>query len=302
MQLRQRRHLSKEARRENLAGWLFALPWILGFLCFSLVPICYSFYYSLTDYDLLQEPWFLGFQNYIDMFTRDKLFWKSLGNTFYYVLISVPLSMIIGLAIALLLNHDVKGIALFRTLYYLPSVVPTMANCLLWIWIFNPNYGLLFYLFKAVGLQSPNWLSDPGMAKFSLILMSLWGAGSGMIIYLAGLKNIPPIYYEAAELDGAKAHQRFIHITLPMLSPTLFFQLIMGMIGAFQVFTQAFVMTNGGPNNATMFYVYYLYNNAFRFWKMGYASALAWVLFIIIMIFTGINFLVSKFWVNYDQV
>ena len=298
---RRRRHVSRESVMENISGWLFALPWILGFLAFSLVPICYSFYYSLTDYNLLQEPWFMGLQNYKDMFFGDKLFWKSLGNTFYYVFISVPLGMAVGLAIAMLLNNDVKGIALFRTLYYLPSVVPMVANCLLWIWIFNPNYGLFFYMFKAVGLQSPNWLSDPNMAKFSLILMSLWGSGSGMIIYLAGLKNIPSMYYEAAALDGARAYQRFLHVTLPLLSPTLFFQLIMGMIGAFQVFTQAFVMTGGGPNNSTMFFVYYLYNNAFRFWKMGFASALAWVLFVIIMIFTGINFLVSKYWVNYDQ-
>ena len=183
----------------------------------------------------------------------------------------------------------------------MPSIVPTVASSILWLWIFNPNFGILTSAVRALGLNSPYWLSDPKWAKPSLILMSLWGAGGGMIIYLAGLKNIPYVYYEAADLDGAGWWKKFIHITLPMLSPTLFFQLTMGIIGAFQVFTQAYMMTAGGPNDATRFYLLYLFDNAFKFWKMGYASALAWVLFVIIMFFTWINFKVSKYWVHYDQ-
>ncbi len=285
---------------DNLQGWAFAAPWIIGFLLFTLYPIIMSVYYSLTDYDVLRPPYFIGNLNYLDLL-EDELFWRSLWNTVYYVLLSVPLGIALGLAIALLLNAEIKGIAVYRTLFYLPSIVPVVANSILWLWIFNPQFGLLTNLVVSLGLRAPGWLSDPRWAKNSLVMMSLWNAGSGMIIYLAGLKNEPRVYYEASELDGAGHWTRFWRITLPMLSPTLFFQLIMSMIYAFQVFTEAFIMTNGGPNDATLFYVYYLYNNAFRFWKMGYASALAWVLFAIIMALTGINFLVSKYWVNYDQ-
>ena len=295
-----RKPISRRKLLDNLQGWAFALPWIIGFLVFTLYPICMSIYYSFTDYDVLRPPFYIGWLNYQDMW-EDELFWRSLGNTVYYAVLSVPLGLALGLGIALLLNSEIKGIAVYRTLFYLPSIVPVVASSILWLWIFNPQYGILTNIVVAFGVRAPGWLSDPKWAKNSLILMSLWSAGGGMIIYLAGLKNIPRVYYEASELDGARRWTQFIHITLPMLSPTLFFQLIMNTIGAFQVFTQAFIMTNGGPNDSTMFYVYYLYNNAFRFWKMGYASALAWVLFIIIMALTGLNFFISKFWVNYDQ-
>lgn len=295
-----KRGFSRQAVLDNLQGWAFAAPWIIGFLIFTLYPICMSVYYSLTDYDVLRPPYYIGNLNYLDLL-EDELFWRSLGNTFYYVVLSVPLGLIVGLAIAMLLNNEIKGIAVYRTLFYLPSIVPVVASSILWLWIFNPQYGILTNIVVALGGKAPGWLSDPRWAKNSLIMMSLWSAGSGMIIYLAGLKNIPRVYYEAAELDGARKWTQFVRITLPMLSPTLFFQLIMNTIAAFQVFTQAFIMTNGGPNDSTLFYVYYLYNNAFRFWKMGYASALAWVLFVIIMVLTGINFLASKYWVNYDQ-
>ena len=295
-----RRKISRRIAMNNLQGWLFAAPWIVGFLLFTLYPICMSIYYSLTEYDVLRPPWFVGMLNYRDLY-KDILFWRSLNNTMFHVVFSVPLGMVVGLGIAMLLDKDIKSIAVYRTLFYLPSIVPMVANSILWLWIFNPQYGILSNLVISLGGKAPGWLSDPRWAKPSIVMMSMWNAGSGMIIYLAGLKNIPRVYYEAAELDGASAIRQFFSVTLPMLSPTLFFQLIMGLIYGFQIFTQAFVMTNGGPNDATLYYVYYLYNNAFRFWKMGYASALAWILFMIIMLLTGLNFLISKYWVNYDQ-
>lgn len=291
---------NRMVRREAITGYIFASPWIIGFVLFTAYPIVASIIYSFMDYNILETPRWIGIKNYIDLI-NDRTFWLSLGNTCYYVIFSVPLNMIIGLSIALLLSMDIKGIAVYRTLYYMPSIVPLVASSVLWSWIFNPNFGILTHTVRLLGLTPPAWLSDPKWAKPSLIIMSLWGAGGGMIIYLAGLKNIPRTYYEAAELDGASVWRKFIHVTLPMLSPTLFFQLIMGLIGSFQVFTQAFVMTGGGPNESTLFYVLYLYRNAFQFWKMGYASAMAWVLFVIIMFLTWLNFVISKYWVFYDQ-
>ena len=288
-------------RSEAIAGYLFASPWFIGFILFTAYPIVASIYYSFTEYSILSEPYWIGLENYIEMFNWDPAFWKSLGNTFYYVAFSVPIGIIIGLGIALILNADIKGIAVYRTMYYMPSIVPIVASSILWSWMFNPNYGLLTLAVEALGLKAPAWLGDPRWAKPSLIIMSLWGAGGGMIIYLAGLKNIPKTYYEAAELDGAGVWTRFWRITLPLLSPTLFFQLVTGIIGSFQVFTQAFIMTSGGPNDATLFYVLHLYRNAFQFWRMGYASGMAWVLFVIIMIFTLINLIGSRHWVHYEQ-
>ncbi len=298
----QKRRMGKGlGRGETIAGLLFASPWFIGFILFTAYPILSSIYFSFTDYNILSDPYWIGTENYIEMFNWDPAFWKSLWNTFYYVLFSVPLGISIGLMIALILNADIKSIAVYRTMYYMPSIVPIVAGSILWAWMFNPNYGLLTLAVEAIGLQAPAWLGDPRWAKPSLIIMSLWGAGGGMIIYLAGLKNIPKTYYEAAELDGANLFTRFRRITLPLLTPTLFFQLIMGIIGSFQVFTQAFIMTSGGPNDATLFYVLHLYRNAFQFWRMGYASAMAWVLFAIIMVFTVINWVGSRYWVHYDQ-
>lgn len=293
-------HTAKWKRHEGIAGVLFAAPWMIGFIGLTAYPMLLSLIYSFADYNILESPTFIGFENYTTMF-NDPLFYTSLYNTVYYVVFGVPLGMLIGLGIALLLNKSIKGIAIYRTLYYLPSIVPLVASTVLWNWMFNPSFGILTSAVEAIGLTAPGWLSDPGFAKNSLILMSLWTAGSGMIIYLAGLKNIPQVYYDASDIDGASAMQKFFRITLPLLSPTLFYQLIIGLIGGFQVFTQAFILTSGGPNDSTLFYVLYLFNNAFKFWKMGYASALSWVLFIIIMMFTLINFLLSKYWVKYDQ-
>ena len=286
--------------QKRIYGYLFAMPWILGFIIFTFYPITQAIRYSFMDYNILEEPIWVGFDNYITMFTQDRLFYKSLYNTAYYVVFQVPLGIIVGLIIALMLNKDIKGIAIYRTLFYMPSIVPIVAGTILWRWMFHQQYGILTNLVEFFGLTAPGWLSDPGFAKNSIIIMALWGAGGGMIIYLAGLKNIPKMYYESAELDGAGSFKKFTKITLPLLTPTLFFQLIMGIIGSFQIFTQAFVMTGGGPNDATLFYYLHLFYNAFSHWKMGYACALAWVLFIIIMLFTVINFALSKKWVHYS--
>ena len=287
-------------RREAMAGYLFALPWIIGFFGFTFYPMLLALYYSFTNFDILRPPVFVGLANYQNLFA-DRLFIRSMQNTLYFVFVSVPLGMLIGLGIALLLNRDIKGIAALRTAYYMPSIVPLVANTILWLWMFAPRSGILTSLVRFFGMRPPGWLSDPAVALNSLILMSLWSAGSGMIIYLAGLKNIPSVYYEAARIDGAGGIRQFFTITLPLLTPTIFFQLIIGLIGSFQIFTQALIMTEGGPNDSTLTYVLYLYFNAFRFWRMGYASAMAWILFIMMFSITFINFILSKYWVNYDQ-
>lgn len=285
--------------QQKMFGYLFAAPWILGFILFTLFPITQAVRFSFMDYNILEEPIWIGFDNYKHMFTDDPLFYKSLYNTAYYVVFQVPLGIIVGLCIALMLNKDIKGIAAYRTMFYMPSIVPIVAATILWKWMFHQQYGILTNLVEMFGIASPGWLSDPAFAKNSIIIMSLWSAGSGMIIYLAGLKNIPRMYYESAELDGAGSIKKFFSITLPLLTPTIFFQLIMGIIGSFQIFTQAYIMTGGGPNDATLFYYLHLFYSAFSHWKMGYACALAWVLFAIIMIFTLINFTLSKKWVHY---
>jgi multiple sugar transport system permease protein len=291
----QKRKLNKEA----IDGYLFITPWLVGFLIFTLGPLVASVFLSFTKWDIFSAPEFVGMANYTNLFA-DPLFKKSLYNTFYYAIFSIPLGMAGGLFLAILLNQKVKGLPIFRTLFYLPSVTSGVAVALLWKWIFNPEFGIANLILNRFGLPSLQWLSSPRWAMPALIIMSLWGVGGGMLIYLAGLQGIPQQLYEAAELDGAGWWSCFTKITLPMLSPTLFFQLIMGIIGSFQVFTQVYVMTQGGPANATLVYVLYLYKNAFQWWKMGYASALAWILFAIVMIFTLIQFKLAPRWVHYD--
>ena len=287
-------------KRPGFWGFLFITPWLLGFLIFTAGPMLVSFYLSFCRYDMNTLSW-AGTKNYQVLLTEDPLFWKSLTNTALYVLFSVPLGLTGSLLIALLLNQKVKGIPLFRTLFYLPSLVPAVASSLVWIWVFHPDNGLLNNGLARIGIKGPAWLLDPHTALASLIIMGLWGIGGGrMIIFLAGLQGISDELYEAASLDGAKGWASFRHVTLPMLSPTIFFNLILGIIGSFQVFTSAFVMTNGGPNNATLMYVLYLYNNAFRYFKLGKASAMAWILFVILLIFTIIQFKNSAKWVYYE--
>ncbi len=261
------------------------MPFILGFLIWFLGPTVFSGWLSMTEWNLLSPPKFVGLANFGHMFS-DKLLGTALRVTVVYTIFSVPLGLVLGFLLALLMNVKVRGIRAFRTIYYLPSIVPAVANAVLWAWMFNTDFGLLNVILRAVGLPKISWLIDVRYALPSIILMGLWGVGGGMIIYLAGLQGIPAVYYEAAEIDGAGRMQQLFNITIPLMSPVLFFNLIMGIIGSFQVFTAGYLMTNGGPENSTMFYVLYLYRNAFSYLQMGYAAALGWLLFFIILIFT----------------
>jgi len=292
-----RRHVRGGARREAMAGYTFITPWVLGFLIFTAGPILASLVLSFCSYDVLHPVQFVGLDNYA-LLPSDSIFWTSLLNTLWMVA-AVPVGMAVGLGIALLLNMNVRGQKFYRTAYYLPAIVPIVASSILWIWLLQPQYGLINVMLRYVGIAGPQWLQDPAWAKPALILMGLWGAGAGMIIWLAGLKGIPRELYEAAEIDGAGVLSRFRHITLPMLSPYIFFNLVMGIIGAFQVFTNAYIMTNGlgGPVDSTLFYVFALFNHAFRYFRMGYASAMAWILFVIILVLTMINWRLRKKWV-----
>lgn len=286
-------------RHEHYAGYLFVLPWFLGFLLFGGGPILFSLFMSFCDYDVLHPPKWVGLSNYTNMFTNP-LFYKSLYNTVFMAL-GIPFGMAVGLGIAMLLNYEIKGMAVYRTFFYLPAIMPAVAASILWIWIFNPQQGILNNLLAQVGIAGPAWLQDEHWSKPALIIMNLWGAGGSMIVWLAGLKGIPRHLYEAAEIDGAGRLRSFWSITLPMLSPYIFFNLIMGLIGTFQIFTQAYVMTQGGPIDSTLFFAFYLFNNAFRFFRMGYASALAWVLFAIVLALTLIQMRLAPRWVHYES-
>lgn len=286
--------------RPEFWGYVFISPWLIGFLIFTAGPMLASLVLSFCKYDLHELQW-VGTKNYEVLLSRDPLFWKSLSNTALYVLFSVPLGLTGSLLIALLLNQAVRGIALFRTAFYLPSLVPAVASALVWAWIFHPDSGLFNYTLSLFHIQGPQWLQDPMWALASLIIMSLWGVGgSRMIIFLAGLQGISDELYEAAALDGARTWASFRHVTLPMLSPTIFFNMVLGVIGSFQVFTSAYVLTNGGPDNATLMYVLYLYFNAFRYFKMGKASAMAWLLFVVLLVFTVVQFRSASKWVYYE--
>lgn len=298
-------------RRETRAGFLFALPWILGFLAFSLYPIITSMYYSFTSFNIFQSPRWIGLGNYEELFLYDPKFIKSLLNTLYMVVLGTPVTLLAGLLMAVLLNQKLKGQPVFRTIFYLPSIVPIVASSLVWLWILNPQYGLLNMALKAIGLPQPIWLMDARWTKPALILMGVWGVGNTMIIFLAALQDVPASLYEAAEIDGANALQRFLYIALPGISPVIFFQLIMSVIGYFQYFTQAYMLIGGssvdsglnvmggGAENSMLFYSLYLFHNAFGYFKMGKASAMAWVLFIIIVAVTALIFKTQDKWVNY---
>lgn len=287
--------------RQNLVGYLFISPWLVGFLTFAAWPFVRSIYLSFTRYNIVSDPKWVGGANYKMLLTQDELFWKSAWVTLKYAAISVPLGIVAGVALALLLNIDVKGIAVFRTIFYLPSIVPTVATSVLFIWLLNPNIGLINRILAAFGIHGPSWLNTAPWAFYSLVLMALWGVGGSMVIYLAGLKDVPVHLYEAAKIDGASVAARMRHITLPMLTPVIFFNLIMGIIGAFQTFTQAYVITpGGGPQDSTYFYSLYLYNRAWKYLDMGYASAMAWVLFVVIVVMTALTFRTQKRWVHYE--
>jgi len=288
------------ARREALWGFACASPWLVGFVVFTAGPMLSSIVLSLTSWDLITPLHFVWFQNYRTLVAGDATVWHSLAVTSFYAVLAVPLNTACGLALAILLNQQIKLQRLIRTVFYLPSVVSGVAVALLWEWIFSPDFGVLNALLGYVGIKGPAWLADPRTVIFAFVIMSLWGVGSGMIIYLAGLQGIPTDLYEAAQVDGAGSVRQFWQITVPMLSPVIFFNVIIGIIGALQTFTQAFIMTNGGPNDASLFFMLYLYRNAFQYFKMGYASALAWVLFIYIMLLTLLVIRSSAVWVYYE--
>ncbi len=292
--------ISRNRLRDNIAGYLFISPFLVSFLVFWAGPVVAAFYLSLTDYDLLSSPTFVGMDNYRTLFTDDPLFWKSLRVTVIYSIGSVVLQIVFGLALALLLNQQVRGMSVYRTIFYLPAVVSGVAVAYMWVWVFNPEAGIANQLLGYAGIDGPNWFFNLRWVLPTFILMSLWNIGGSMVLYLAGLQGVPTSLYEAAALDGAGWWRKFVNITIPMISPVIFFNFIVGMISSFQVFTNAFVITEGGPANATLFYVLYLYRNAFESLKMGYASALATVLFAIILVLTVISFRLSRRAVYYE--
>ena len=280
---------------------IFLFPWLVGFIGYSIYPIIISLYYSFCQYDVLQIPMYIGFNNYYEILFNDPYFWKSISNTFFYTLFRVPSNIILSLIIAISINKISKGGSIFRTAYFIPSLVSGVALSVIWMWIFNPQIGLLNLILQFFGLSEPMWLQDPSWSKPALIIMSFWSAGGGrMLIFLAALRNIPPKLYEAFKLDGGNSFQSFFHITLPMISPIIFLWSIVEVIASMQVFTEAFIMTKGGPVDSTLFYNLYLYNKAFQDFNMGYASALAWLLLIITLIITSIQFKMSKKYVYYE--
>lgn len=293
--------LIKARNKEQFFGVLFALPAILGFLIFFLGPMIASLYFSFTDYALFNSPKFIGFQNYKDLFSgTDPFFYKSLLVTSYYVVLNVPASIIFAFILALLLNNEIKGRPFFRAIFYLPSIVPAVASAMIWMWLLNPDLGLVNNILSALHLPTSQWLFAESSVIPSVVLTGLWTTGGTMVIFLAGLSGIPDVYYEAVEIDGGNAFHKFFNVTLPMVSPTIFFNTIMAIISSFQVFTQAYILTQGGPDNASLFYVFLLWREGFRNTRMGYASALAWVLFIIILVFTFFVFRSSNSLVYYE--
>lgn len=289
-------------RREAIEGYLWIAPWVIGFLVFSLGPILASFYLSFTQYKIGGTPEWIGLANYTEAFFKDKLFWPSLARTGYYALATVVLGVALSLLAAMLLNQEIRAKAFFRALYYLPSLTPVVAMAILWRWLLQPQVGLVNTLLAQVGISGPGWLTDRNWAIPSMILIGLWASvgGGRMIIFLAGLQGVPKELHESAQIDGANVVQRFFNITLPMISPVILFNLILGVIGSFSVFSVAYIATDGGPNYATWFYMLHLYHNAFSYFQMGYASALAWIFFLIIFVLSFIQIKLSNRWVYYE--
>ena len=291
---------SNRERREELQGYMCISPWIIGLLVFTVFPFLFSLYLSVSKYDYVTPIKFVGLAHYEKALFNDPLMKRSLGITFKFAAMFLPLELILSFGTAILLNLRVRGMQIYRTIFYLPSVLPMVAVSLLWVWILNPKFGVVNRALTLFGIKGPGWLFDPAWALPALVMMSLWGIGRSVIVYLAGLQNINSELYDAASVDGAGAVSCFFNVTIPMMSPVIFFNLVMGIIGAFQVFAQAFIMTGGGPAQSTYFYMLYLYNTAFRFFKAGYASALAWIMFVIILFFTLLVVRSSSAWVYYE--
>ena len=295
---RSRFRLSQEER----SAWLAISPWIAGFLIFTLIPICASIYFSMTRYDVISSPQWVGLSNYRQLLGDDERFRRSIWNTVVYTALFVPLHLVITLAVSLLLNEARHFKGIFRTVYYLPSITPAVANAFLWIWILNPNDGLVNRLLRAMHLPAPAWTVDPFWTKPTVVISQLWLMGGAMIILLAGLKGVPDVLYEAAKLDGAGVWRRFRDVTLPMTSGILFFLTTVSVINSLQVFTQGYVMfdKDGGPRESALFAIMYLFKRAFEYFQMGYASAIAWILFLLIVVVTFVQFRLSKRWVYYE--
>lgn len=286
--------MSNAGKKELKYGLIFISPWIIGFLAFTLYPIIMSFYYSLTDYKVISEPEFVGLRNYTSLFA-DAVFRKALYNTLYVVVIGVALTLFFSLMASILLNHSkLRGRSFFRVTFFIPTLMPLIINCILWLWLLQPDNGLINAVLRLFGIKGPGWVASPVWSKPGLILMMIWGCGGSIIIFLAGLQDIPETLYESASLDGANFPQRTWHVTIPMLAPVILYNTVTMVINVFQWFAEPLIMTEGGPNNSTMFYSLYLYQNAFQFFKMGYASAMAWILLvialaIILLLFKGLS-------------
>lgn len=291
--------MSAAQRRDLRDGLLFTSPFILGVLALWVGPMLYSLYLILHDWNMLTAPKFIGLGNFERML-NDPLVGKSLVNTAYYTFLGVPLQLLVAFSLAVMLNQQIRGLGIYRTVYYLPSITPAVAFAVVWIQILNPEFGVLNQVLSWFGLGPVNWLFNPAWSKPALIIMILWLTGFQMIIFLAGLQSVPKELQEAAEIDGANTWRRFVTVTIPIISPIILFNMIISIIGSFQVFTAVFIMTDGGPQDSTLFMVLYLYRNAFELFKMGYAASLAWVLFLIIMIFTAIQFFFANRWVYYE--
>ncbi|MDE0077444.1 MAG: sugar ABC transporter permease [Caldilineaceae bacterium] len=292
--------LKTNRQREALYGWLFALPAIIGMVAFDVGPMAASVLIAFTEWNGVTPPQWIGLANYEEILFRDDLFLVSLRITTVFAFVSIPLNLVTGFLLALLLNQKIRGQALMRTLYYLPSIVPLVAVAALWRWIFLRRFGLLDIGLAMVGIQAPDWLGDPNWVLPAFVVMGLWGVGGGMLINLAGLQAIPTDLYDSASIDGANAFQRLLNVTIPMMTPLILFNLVMGIIGGLQVFVVAFVMTQGGPNNASLFYMLHLYHTAFEYFRLGYGSALALILFLYIVVLSALVFRSSTAWVYYE--
>ncbi len=299
------RQKTKRKLRRELSGLLFASPWLIGFIAFSLIPILMSMYHSVCSYNLFTEPVFIGLDNYKNLFS-DRLFWKSVYNTLIFTVIFVPFQILLSIGVAALLNFNIKGQWLFRTIFYVPAIIPVVASSVLWRWLFNYQYGLINNILNFFGLPGILWLQDPRWTKPALILMGLWGSGNVFIIFLASMKDIPQMYYDASRIDGANSWQRFKYITLSSITNVIFYQIVMGLIAALQYFTQAYVLMSGylettpsGPEDSMLFYGMQIYYKAFYYFDMGSASAMAWMLFVFAAVITLILFKTSAKWVFY---
>jgi multiple sugar transport system permease protein len=287
-------------KRAQVFGMLFAMPWLLGMLVFLAYPIISSLYYSFTSYSVLRPPIWIGLDNYKEL-AGDEVFRQSVANTLLFSMASVPLATAMAIALAMLLNSKVGGLAYYRTLFYIPSLVPTVALAVLWLWVFNGKHGILNEGLKSIGMPTPPWLTDPAWSKWTLVLISIWGCGNAMVIYLAGLQGVPQSLYEAAELDGASPARKTWSITLPMISPVIVFNVVMGIIGSMQAFALPYVMFPGGqPARSTYFFSMYLYDNAFLYQRMGYASAMGWIMFLITLLLTFIALRSTRKLVHYE--